>query len=77
MNKGLHLRFGPDMAVYLIFFALALADAVWVRDWLTTGIFLGVGLLFFVADNLPVRRVPAVARPSQDNRDYPPQIPLF
>jgi hypothetical protein len=65
------------MAVYLIFFALALADAVWVHDWITTGIFLVVGLLFFVADNLPVRRVPAAVRPSQDDPDYPPQIPLF
>jgi hypothetical protein len=85
MEKLLHPRLGFGMLVYLIVFALALADAVWAQDWLTTGIFLGLGLLFYAADAFAADRpldwrAPVGVTPGHDHHDEhdsQPQFPLF
>lgn len=44
--------FGTAFAIFVIFFSLALLDALRLRDWTGAALWLGAGLAFVAADNL-------------------------
>lgn len=44
--------FGTAFTVFLIFFGLALLEALRVRDWVAAALWLGAALTFVAADNL-------------------------
>jgi cell division protein FtsW (lipid II flippase) len=46
------VQFGTAFAIFVIFFGLALLEALRVRDWIAAALWLGAGLAFLVADNL-------------------------
>lgn len=46
------MRFGSNVAVFLLFFGLALIDAVQSKDWLRSAFWLAIGLVFLRADAL-------------------------
>ncbi len=39
-----------NLAIFVLFFGLALMEAVQRQDWLQSGLFLALGVLFFWAD---------------------------
>lgn len=50
------LGFGTNTAVFLIFFGLALVDAITSGNWLRSAFWVIVGLLFLRADGLKARK---------------------
>jgi hypothetical protein len=52
------LGFGTNTAVFLIFFGLALLDALTSGNWLRSAFWIVVGLLFLRADALKPRKSP-------------------
>lgn len=42
---------GPGFTIFLLFFGLALLDAIQVQDWLKVGLWLLLGLAFLLADS--------------------------
>ena len=46
------LRFGTNVAVFLLFFGIAFLDAVQSGDWLRSAFWLALGLVFLRADAL-------------------------
>jgi len=51
-RAGCALWFGTAFAIFLIFFGLALLEALRVRDWRAAALWLGAALTFLAADNL-------------------------
>jgi hypothetical protein len=49
------MRFGSNVAVFLLFFGLALLDAIRSGDWLRAAFWLAIGLVFLRADALKPR----------------------
>jgi galactitol-specific phosphotransferase system IIC component len=43
---------GPNVAVFLLFFGIALLDAIRLRDWIRSALWLAVGLVFLWGDTL-------------------------
>jgi len=43
-------RPGGNTAIFLLFFGLALADAIWSHNWLRALLWFGFGALFLRAD---------------------------
>ena len=43
-------RFGANVAVFLVFFGLSVADAIWSHNWLRAILWLAFGALFLRAD---------------------------
>jgi hypothetical protein len=52
------IRFGNGFAVFILFFGIALLDALHKFDWLRIVFWLATGFVFIVADNLkrPARK---------------------
>jgi hypothetical protein len=50
------LGFGTNTAVFLIFFGLALLDAITSGNWIRSAFWIVVGLLFLRADALKPRK---------------------
>jgi len=48
--KRIHL--GQGFVIFILFFGIALLDAIHQFDWLKTIFWLATGLVFIVADNL-------------------------
>ena len=46
------IRVGQGFAVFILFFGIALLDALHNFDWLKTVFWLATGLVFIIADNL-------------------------
>ena len=46
-----HLRFGPGLTIFVLFFGIALVDAFAAREWLRATFWCVVGLGFAVADS--------------------------
>jgi hypothetical protein len=46
------IRLGQGFTVFILFFGIALLDAVHTFDWLRIVFWLGTGLVFIIADNL-------------------------
>ena len=49
-----NIRFGTNVTVFLLFFALALIDAIASRDWLRATFWFAIGL-FFLWFDIPKR----------------------
>ena len=47
---------GPGFTIFLLFFALALVDAIRIQDWLKVSFWIGIGLVFLLADNIKKRK---------------------
>lgn len=52
----MNLKFGTNVTVFLLFFGIALLDAIQSHDWLRAALWLAIGLVFLRADAL--RRQP-------------------
>jgi len=48
----MNIRLGQGFVVFILFFGIALLDAIHHFDWLKTLFWLGTGLIFIIADNL-------------------------
>jgi len=46
------IRLGPGFVIFILFFGIALLDAVHSFDWLRIVFWLATGLVFIIADNL-------------------------
>jgi hypothetical protein len=42
---------GPGFTIFMLFFALALIDAIQIQDWIKVGFWLLIGAVFLLADN--------------------------
>ena len=51
-----NMRFGSNVAVFLLFFGVAAIDAIQGRDWLRVVLWLAIGLVFLVEDSRPIKR---------------------
>jgi hypothetical protein len=49
MNR---IRLGQGFVIFILFFGIALLDAIHQFDWLKTLFWLATGLVFIIADNL-------------------------
>jgi hypothetical protein len=49
------LGFGTNTAVFLVFFGIALLDAISSRNFLRSAFWIGIGLLFLAGDLLKPR----------------------
>jgi len=47
---------GPNVAVFVLFFGVALLDALRSQDWLRAAFWVAIGLVFLRGDLLPQRR---------------------
>ena len=45
-------KIGTGFTVFIIFFGVAVIEALQKRDWLWVGLWLIIGLVFLVADNM-------------------------
>lgn len=41
---------GPGFTIFMLFFALALIDAIKIQDWIKVGFWLLIGVVFLAAD---------------------------
>jgi hypothetical protein len=48
-------RLGTNVTVFLLFFGISLLDAVRSHDWLSSALWLAIGLVFLRADALKRR----------------------
>lgn len=46
------IRFGQGFVVFILFFGIALLDAVHAFDWLQAGFWVATGFVFIIADNI-------------------------
>jgi hypothetical protein len=46
------MKLGVNMALFFIFFGIALIEAIQGNNWLAVGVFLALGLFCLYADNL-------------------------
>jgi hypothetical protein len=46
------IRLGMNFTVFLLFFGIALLDAVQTQNWLRSIFWIAVGIIFLTADNL-------------------------
>jgi len=49
------LRFGTNVAVFLLFFGVSVLEAFQTRNWLKALFWLAIGVVFLLADNLKRR----------------------
>jgi len=49
------IKFGAGFAVFVLFFGLAMIEAIRNQEWLQASFWIFVGLLFFYADNMRSR----------------------
>jgi len=48
------IRIGTNFAVFVLFFGIATLEAFQTRNWLKAALWLAIGTVFLVADNLRV-----------------------
>jgi hypothetical protein len=41
---------GPNVAIFILFFGLSVVDAIWSHNWIRALLWLGFGALFLRAD---------------------------
>jgi hypothetical protein len=46
------ISFSTNFTLFILFFGLALLEAIQTRNWLTVLFWIAVGILFLVADNM-------------------------
>ncbi|MDX6528994.1 MAG: hypothetical protein QOH41_1284 [Blastocatellia bacterium] len=49
------IRLGTNFAVFVLFFGIATLEAFQTRSWLKAALWLAIGTVFLVADNLRVK----------------------
>lgn len=49
------IRLGTNVAVFLLFFGVSVVEAFDTRNWLKAALWLGIGVVFLLADNLKRR----------------------
>jgi hypothetical protein len=49
------IRLGTNFAVFVLFFGIATLEAFQTRNWLKAALWLAIGTVFLVADNLKVK----------------------
>ena len=47
-----YMRFGTNVAVFVLFFGIALVEALQAKNWLLAGLFIVVGIVFLCSDNI-------------------------
>jgi len=52
------LKFGTGFAIFIIFFGLSLLEEFRTGQWSMVGLWLTIGIVFFIADNLRTRGTP-------------------
>lgn len=52
------LKPGPGFTIFLLFFGLALLDAIHIRNWVQAGFWLLIGLIFLLADSRGKQKKP-------------------
>lgn len=45
------MKIGTNIAIFILFFGIALVEALQANNWLLGGLFLLLGLVFLYADN--------------------------
>jgi hypothetical protein len=50
MKRKIHLS--TNFAVFLLFFGVALFEAIRIQDWYKVAFWVAIGIVFLVADNL-------------------------
>jgi apolipoprotein N-acyltransferase len=50
------IRISTNFTVFLLFFGVALLEAIQSANWLRVAMWTGFGLLFLLADNLPWKK---------------------
>jgi hypothetical protein len=50
-----NFRMGDNVAVFILFFGIALLEAIRSRDWLSAALFLGLAVVCLRADGLKSR----------------------
>lgn len=48
----MHIRFGTNFVIFLLFFGIAALDAIQAQNWLRAAFWFAIGLVFFLADNM-------------------------
>ena len=46
------LRIRPSFTIFILFFGISLLEAFRTRHWINVAFWVGVGIVFLVADNL-------------------------
>lgn len=46
------IKFNTNIAIFLLFFGVALLEAFQMRNWIQAAFWLAIGIVFLVADNL-------------------------
>ena len=46
------IRFSTNVAVFLLFFGVAMLEAFQTKNWLKAAFWVAIGIVFLVADNL-------------------------
>ncbi len=46
------LRFGTNFAIFILFFGIALIEAIQTKNWLKVGFWIAISLVFLFADNM-------------------------
>ena len=54
----MHIRFGTNFVIFLLFFGIAALDAVQAQNWLRAAFWLAIGLVFYLGDNIALLRRP-------------------
>ena len=45
------IRFGANFAVFVLFFGVAVIEAIQTKNWLKVGFWIAISLVFLFADN--------------------------
>ena len=46
------IKFGMNFAIFLLFFGVAVIEAIQTKNWLKVGFWIAISLVFLFADNL-------------------------
>jgi len=46
------IKLGANFAIFILFFGVAVIDAISTKNWLRTGFWIAISLVFLFADNL-------------------------
>lgn len=49
------IRLGTNFAIFVLFFGIATLEAFQTRNWLKAALWLAIGTVFLLADNLRVK----------------------
>ena len=50
-NTMIKIKFGANFAVFVLFFGVAVIEAIQTKNWLKVGFWIAISLVFFLADN--------------------------